>query len=71
MERNSCMDELEYERRTSKQQAIEIDICLFCQKGDEEDSLHQVLTFDADRNIQTMIAELQDTPFFLELMEKT
>ena len=61
MKRNSCMDEIEYERRTSKRQAIEMDVCLFCQKGDEEDDLHQVLTFDADTNIRTMIAELQDT----------
>ena len=55
------MDEHEYERRTNKRQAIDMDVCLFCQKGNEEDDLHQVLTFDADTNIQTMITELQDT----------
>lgn len=59
--RNSCMDELESERRTSKRQAIVMDVCLFCQKGNEEGDLHQVLTFDADTNIRTMITELQDT----------
>ena len=45
------MDKLEYERRTSKRQAIEINVCLFCQKGDVEDDFYQVLAFDADRNI--------------------
>ena len=60
------MDELEYERRTSKRQAIEIDVCLFCQKGDEDD-LYQVLTFDADRNIRIMIAELQDTTLLSQI----
>ena len=55
------MDEHEYERRTNKRQAIDMDVCLFCQKGNEEDDLHQVLTFDADTNIRTMITELQDT----------
>ena len=34
---------------------------MFCQKGNEEDDLHQVLTVDADTNIRTMITELQDT----------
>ena len=67
MKRNSCMDELDYERRTSKRQAIEMDVCLFCQKGDEEDDLHQVLTFDADTNIRTMIAELQDTTLLSQI----
>ena len=38
-----------------------MDVCLFCQKGNEEDDLHQVLTFDADTNIRTMITELKDT----------
>lgn len=51
MKRNSCIDELEYESRTSKRQAIEMDVCLYCQKEDEEDDLNQVLTFDADGNI--------------------
>ena len=44
-----------------KRQAMEVNSCLFCEKGQEEGDLHQVLTFDADSNIRTMITELQDT----------
>ena len=32
-----------------------------CERGIEEGELHQVLTFDTDTNIRTMITELQDT----------
>ena len=44
-----------------KRQAMEVNSCLFCEKGQEEGDLHQVSTFDADSNIRTMITELQDT----------
>ena len=35
--------------------------CVFCMKGQEERDLHQVLMFDANDNIQTMVTVLQDT----------
>jgi len=60
MKRNSYMDELESARRANKRQAINKDVCLFCQEGNEEADLHQVLTFAAKKNIQTMFTELQD-----------
>ena len=44
-----------------KRQAVQVDNCLFCEKGQEEGELHQILTFDADSNVRTMITELQDT----------
>ena len=47
--RSACMDESE--RTPCKRQAMNIDICLFCEKGYEEGDLHQVLTFDANTNI--------------------
>lgn len=60
--RKSCMDEVEPERRTSKWQAIDnTNVCLFCLSGTEKSDLHQILTFDTDKNIRTMISELQDT----------
>jgi len=40
------VDEHEYERITSKRQAVVMDVC---QKGNEEGDLHQVLTFDSEK----------------------
>jgi len=45
----------------SKRQAIANENCMFCKKGCEEHSLHQILTFDANTNICTLVTELQDT----------
>ena len=41
-----------------KRQAIAIDVCIFCDKGCEEGSLHQTLTFDADTNMCSTVTEL-------------
>ena len=49
------------QRPPSKRQAVKVDSCVFCVKGREEGELHQVSTFDANSNIQTMITVLQDT----------
>ena len=49
------------QRPPSKRQAMKLDSCVFCAKGHEEGHLHQVSTFDANSNIQTMITVLQDT----------
>ena len=38
-----------------------IDTCMLCDKGCEEGSLHQVLTFDADTSIRAIVTELHDT----------
>ena len=59
--RSACTSDHDPERKRSKRQANCIDNCMFCEKGYEESSLHQVLTFDADTNIHTMVTELQDT----------
>ena len=47
-------------RSPRKHKAVQVDNCLFCEKGQEEGELHQILTFDADSNIRTIITELQD-----------
>ena len=47
-------------RPSRKRQAVQVDNCLFCEKGQEEGELHQILTFDADSNVRTLITELQD-----------
>ena len=52
------MSDHDPERKRSKHQAISF---MFCEKGCEESSLHQVLTFDTDTNKRTMLTELQDT----------
>jgi hypothetical protein len=49
------------ERVPSKRQAMNIQNCIFCEKGSEEGDLHQVVTFDANFNIREMITALQDT----------
>ena len=49
------------QRPPSKRQAIKINSCVFWMKGQEEGDLHQVLTFDANDNIQAMVTALQDT----------
>ena len=49
------------EEQVNDRQLIKMCVCLFCQEGNEEANLFPVLIFDADKNIQTMIAELKDT----------
>ncbi|KAG5873611.1 hypothetical protein JTB14_011753 [Gonioctena quinquepunctata] len=47
--------------RPSERVALDVDCCLFCEKGKDEGPLHQVSTFDTDSNIRSMITELNDT----------
>ena len=49
------------QRPPSKRQAVKAESCVFCAKGCEEGDLHQVSTYDANSNIQTMITVLQET----------
>ena len=49
------------ESRASKCRAVSVELCLFCERGTDAGSLHQVSTFDADYSMCTMINELQDT----------
>lgn len=49
------------QKRPTKRQALDLCKCLFCgEEGKESDVLHEVSTFDADKNIRTMITELND-----------
>lgn len=48
-------------RSHSKRKALDVKKCFFCEKGEEESVLHEVSTFDADKNIRDMITELNDT----------
>ena len=41
-------------------------MCIFCDKGKEEEDRVEFSTFDSDRNVRTMATELQDT----ELLSK-
>lgn len=59
--RDDCSDT---SRRESKRHAFNIDVCIFCEKGN--DDLHQVTTFPVDNTVRTMAADLQD----MELMSK-
>ena len=54
-------------RTSGKRQAMDIKICMFCEKGLEEGDLHQILTFDADANIREMLTELQDTQLLAKI----
>ena len=44
-------------------------IALFYEKGSEEGSLRQVLTFYADTNICIMVTELQDTNLLAKILD--
>ena len=49
------------EKRLSDRKALEVQKCLFCEKGEEEHVLHEVSTFNADKNIREIVTELNDT----------
>ena len=67
--RSACISDHDPERKRCKRQANTIDNCMFCEKGCEESSLHQVLTFDADTNIRAMVTELQDTHLLAKISD--
>ena len=50
----------EPKKRTSKRKALDIQQCFFCEKGEEENDLHEVSTFDAEKSIRDMITEIND-----------
>ena len=41
------------EKKPSKRKALDVQKCLFCEKGEEEHVLHEVSTFYADKNIRS------------------
>ena len=49
------------EKRPSKRKSLDVQKCIFCEKGEEENVLHEVSTLDTDKNIRDMITELNDT----------
>ena len=51
-----------------KRQALDVEKCLFCEKGNEEGVLHEVSTFDADHNIRAMITELSETKLMTRMV---
>ena len=51
-----------------KSQALDVQKCLFCEKDNEEDPLHEVSTFDADHNIRAMITALGDTKLMTRMV---
>ena len=60
-----CMEESG--RMPIKRQAMNTNNCMFCEMGSEEGELHQVLTFDANANIRTMVTELQDAKLLTQI----
>ena len=48
-------------KRPSKRKTLDVQQCFVCEKGEEENDLHEVSTFDADTSIRDMITELNDT----------
>lgn len=55
-------------RKPNKRQALDIQKCFLCDKSSEDDDLHEVSTFDADKNIRTMITELNDTTLMTRIV---
>ena len=49
------------DERPCKRKALNVQKCFFCEKGKEENVLHEVSTFGADENIRKMITQLNDT----------
>ena len=47
-------------RRSIKRHAFNIQNCLFCEKGEQEGELHQILALAADSNVRAMVTELND-----------
>ena len=56
------------EKRPIKRKALNVQMCFFCEKGEEENVLHGVSTFDADKNIRNMITELNDTHLMTKIV---
>ena len=54
--------------RPIKRKAPDIQKCFLCQKRQEESVLHEVSTFDADKNIREMITELNDTQLLTRIV---
>jgi hypothetical protein len=54
------------DKKRSNRLTFNIQTCIFCEKGKEEDILHEFSTFDADKNVRTIATDLQDT----ELLSK-
>lgn len=54
--------------RLNKRKSLNIQKCLFCDKGEEVNVLHEVSTFDADTNIRNMITELNDTELMTRIV---
>ena len=49
------------EKRPRNRKALDVQKCSFCEKGEEEHVLHEVSSFDEDKNIREIITELNDT----------
>ena len=61
-------DDLEEDRKSIKRHAINIQNCLFCEKGEQEGELHQILTLDVDSNVRTMVTELNDAQLLARIV---
>lgn len=48
--------------------SLDVQKCFFCENGRDQGFLHEVSTFDADRNIRTMITELNDTKLMTRIV---
>uniref|UniRef100_UPI00358EABF1 uncharacterized protein n=1 Tax=Myxine glutinosa TaxID=7769 RepID=UPI00358EABF1 len=56
------------QKRHSKRKALNVQKCFFCEKGEEENVLHEVSTFDADKHIRDMITELNDAQLMTRIV---
>ena len=52
-----------------KCQRLDVRKCFFCEGGIGQGALHEVSTFDTDRNIRTMITELEHTRLMTRIIE--
>ena len=51
-----------------KRNAMDIEKCFLCDDGIDQGVLHEVSTFDTDKNIRTMITELNDTTLMTRIV---
>uniref|UniRef100_UPI00358EDFCA uncharacterized protein n=1 Tax=Myxine glutinosa TaxID=7769 RepID=UPI00358EDFCA len=55
-------------KKPIKRRSFDVEKCIFCEKGKEEDALHEVSTLEADNNIREMITELNDTKLMTRIV---
>ena len=56
------------DERPCKRKALNVQKCFFCEKGKQENVLHEVSTFGADESIRNMITQINDTQVMTKIV---